>query len=60
MPPESDYIAVSLRNVVRDRAPDSFTIDHTQTPSIRWPLNRSNVMNLRRLLANAQLHPPRW
>jgi hypothetical protein len=144
MPPESDYIAVSLRNAVRDRAhnhceycvcpadysPDSFTIDHTQprqsggpntfdnlawacqgcngskytrttfidpetqqeTPlfnprqqawsdHFQWSpdrtqmlgltacgrativalkLNRPNVMNLRRLLANAQLHPPTW
>jgi hypothetical protein len=23
-------------------------------------LNRANVVNLRRLLANAQLHPPSW
>jgi hypothetical protein len=23
-------------------------------------LNRPNVVNLRRLLANAQLHPPSW
>jgi HNH endonuclease len=144
MPFESEYIAVRLRNAVRERAhnhceycscpadyaPDSFTIDHTQPrqsggpttlENLAWAcqgcngskhtrtafldpetqqeiplfnprqqfwhehfqwssdvtqmigltacgrativalkLNRPSVMNLRRLLANAQLHPPSW